>query len=181
VGELKKQIVINMEKEVFKGNVLDIGYKNTGIIYNVYKHLNEDANIEYINGDDEKENIKKGEYDSCILLFSFSCILNNKSREVLLNDIYSYLKSDGILYIWDIDKGIGEIFRGIIKILVPDRKIMNIKINNFNVLKDSSVNNAQKLLEKKFKLLTSITSDKIYSIKAIKKELKNEVENQVEG
>ena len=47
-----------MEKEVFKGNVLDIGYKNTGIIYNVYKHLNEETNIEYINGDDEKENIK---------------------------------------------------------------------------------------------------------------------------
>ena len=170
-----------MEKEIFKGNVLDIGYKNTGIIYNVYKHLNEDANIEYINGNDEKGNIKKGEYDSCILLFSFSCILSNKSREELLNDIYSYLKRDGLLYIWDIDKGIGKIFRGIIKILVPDRKIMKLKINNFNILKNSSSNNAQKLVQKKFKLLTSITSDKIYSIKAIKKELNNEVEKQMEG
>jgi len=166
---LKKQIVINMEKEIFRGNVLDIGYKNTGIIYNVYKHLNENANIEYINGNDEKGNIKKGEYDSCILLFSFSCILSNNSREALLNDIYSYLKKDGLLYIWDIDKGLGEIFRGIIKIIVPDRKIMKLKINNFNILKDSSSKNAQKLVEKRFKLLTSITSDKIYSIKAIKK------------
>lgn len=164
-----------MEKEMFKGNVLDIGYKNTGIVYNVYKHLNEEANIEYINGNDEKGNIKKGEYDSCILLFSFSCMLNNKAKEVLLDDIYSYLKKDGLLYIWDIDKGFGEIFNGTIKILVPDRKIMKLKINNYNVLKNSSSNNAQKLIEKKFKLLTSITSDKIYSIKAIKKEQKNEL------
>lgn len=166
-----------MEKEVFIGNVLDIGYKNTGIIYNVYRHFNEDSNIEYINGNDEKENIKKGDYDSCILLFSFSCILKDSLREALLNDIYSYLKQDGLLYIWDINKGIGEIFRGIIKILVPDRKIMQLKINDFNILKDSSFNNTKRLVEKRFKLLTSKTSEGIYFIKAVKQDLKDETEN----
>jgi hypothetical protein len=178
---LKKEIFINMEKEVFVGNVLDIGYKNSGIIYNVYKHFNENTNVEYINGNNEKENIKKGDYDSCILLFSFSCISNDKSKEALLNDIFSYLKEDGLLYIWDINKDIGQIFRGIIKILVPDRKVMQLKINNLNILKNSSFNNAQKLIKKRFKLLTSKTSDGIYFIKAVKNELKDEIENEAKG
>ncbi|MDU7252170.1 MAG: class I SAM-dependent methyltransferase, partial [Clostridium sp.] len=31
------EIVINMENEIFRGNLLDVGTDNYGIIYNIYK------------------------------------------------------------------------------------------------------------------------------------------------
>ncbi len=73
-----KEIVINMENEIFRGNLLDVGTDNYGIIYNIYKQYNEDSNLQYINGAEEKENIKEGYYDNCILLFSFSNIFFKK-------------------------------------------------------------------------------------------------------
>lgn len=93
-----------MENEIFRGNLLDVGTDNYGIIYNIYKQYNEDSNLEYINGAEEKENIKEGYYDNCILLFSFSNIFFKKNRMSLIRDIYRYLKEGGNVYIWDIDK-----------------------------------------------------------------------------
>lgn len=48
-----------MENEIFRGNLLDVGTDNYGIIYNIYKQYNEDSNLEYINGAEEKESIKR--------------------------------------------------------------------------------------------------------------------------
>lgn len=97
-----------MENEIFRGNLLDVGTDNYGIIYNIYKQYNEDSNLEYINGAEEKESIKEGYYDNCILLFSFSNIFF-KNRMNLIQEIYKYLKKGGNVYIWDIDKNKGNL------------------------------------------------------------------------
>lgn len=68
--KLSKDIFINMEKEIFKGNLLDIGMDNQGIIYNIYKEFNDNVNVEYVSGKEEGKNIKEDYYDNCILLFS---------------------------------------------------------------------------------------------------------------
>lgn len=67
--KLSKDIFINMEKEIFKGNLLDIGMDNQGIIYNIYKEFNDNVNVEYVSGKEEGKNIKEDYYDNCILLF----------------------------------------------------------------------------------------------------------------
>ncbi|NEZ92507.1 class I SAM-dependent methyltransferase [Clostridium botulinum] len=164
-----KEIVINMENEIFRGNLLDVGTDNYGIIYNIYKQYNEDSNLEYINGAEEKENIKEGYYDNCILLFSFSNIFFKKNRMNLIQDIYKYLKERGNVYIWDIDKKIKETFNGKIKILLPGEKVKNISIKDLNVLKDSSIDTTIKLLDPYFEIKDLKSSDGVYYIKGKKK------------
>ncbi|AVQ37268.1 hypothetical protein C7M56_00720 [Clostridium botulinum] len=163
------EIVINMENEIFRGNLLDVGTDNYGIIYNIYKQYNEDSNLEYINGAEEKENIKEGYYDNCILLFSFSNIFFKKNRMSLIRDIYRYLKEGGNVYIWDIDKKLKETFNGKIKILLPGEKVKNISIKDLNLLKDSSIDTTIKLLDAYFEIKDLKSSDGVYYIKGKKK------------
>lgn len=164
-----KETFINMEHEIFRGNLLDIGTDNYGIIYNIYKEYDKDSNLEYINGEEEKENIKEGYYDNCILLFSFSNIFFKKKRLSLIRDIYKYLKEDGFVYIWDIDKKAKETFNGKIKILLPGEKVKDIYIKDLNILKDSSLDTTVKLLESYFEIKDLKSSDSVYYIKGKKK------------
>ncbi len=173
-----KEIVINMENEIFRGNLLDIGTDNYGIIYNIYKQYNEDSNLQYINGADEKENIKLGYYNNCILLFSFSNIFFKKNRVNLIREIYKYLKEDGNIYIWDIDKKIRETFNGEIKILLPGEKVKNISIKDLNVLKDSSLDATVKVLEPYFEIKDLKSSDGVYYIKGKKKTSTNSKDDE---
>ncbi|NEZ45919.1 class I SAM-dependent methyltransferase [Clostridium niameyense] len=163
-----KEIFINMEKEIFRGNLLDIGRDNYGIIYNIYKKYNDDINLEYVTGEQEKENIKENYYDNCILLFSFSNIFLKKNKTKILEDIYKFLKKDGCIYIWDIDKGINKTFNSKVKIVIPDGKIKEIFIKDLNLFKDSSSDTCVKLLETYFKMEEFKKSDGIYYIKARK-------------
>lgn len=172
------EIVINMENEIFRGNLLDVGTDNYGIIYNIYKQYNEDSNLEYINGAEEKENIKEGYYDNCILLFSFSNIFFKKNRMSLIRDIYRYLKEGGNVYIWDIDKKLKETFNGKIKILLPGEKVKNISIKDLNLLKDSSIDTTIKLLDSYFEIKDLKSSDGVYYIKGKKKINTNTKENE---
>ena len=41
--QMKKEVFINLEKEIFKGNILDIGFSNHGIIYNISKQYIDDS------------------------------------------------------------------------------------------------------------------------------------------
>lgn len=172
---MRNTVFINMEKEVFRGNVLDIGLENYGIVYNIYKQYNDNVNVEYISGKEEQENIKEEFYDSCILLFSFSSIWLKTNKKKFIKDIYRYLSKDGLLYIWDIDKGYRKVFNSIVKILVPERKLKEIKLRDLNVFKDNSKENTIKLLEDYFDILDLKTSDGIYYIKARKKLLKQKI------
>ncbi|MBV7273245.1 class I SAM-dependent methyltransferase [Clostridiaceae bacterium UIB06] len=176
---MKKNIFISMEREIFRGNILDIGMENQGIFYNIYKKYNDDINVEYISGKEGKKNIHENFYDSCILFFSLNSIwLKNRKRD-LIKDIYKYLNKDGIIYIWDIDKGYGKIFNGHIKIVIPGSKIKHMDIKELNILKDISKENTITLLENYFDILDSKSSDGIYYIKARKKLMLSNVNNGV--
>lgn len=166
-----KEIFINLEKEVFRGNVLDVGLDNYGIVYNIYKQYYDDVNVEYISGKEEKGSLKEGFYDSCILFFSFSSIWFRINRRKFIKDIYRYLNKDGLLYIWDIDKGYTKIFNATVKIVIPERKLRQIKLRDLNILKDTSKVNTIKMLKKCFDIIDVKSSDGIYYIKAKKKAL----------
>lgn len=164
----KKNIFINMQQEVFTGNVLDIGADNYGIIYNLYKKYNEEASIEYVHGKEEKKFIEKGNYDSCIMLFSLSNIWLKLNKKGFFKDISEYLKENGILHIWDINKGYSKIFNAKIKVLLSDKTIKEINVSDFNVFKDNSMEAVVKILEKYFKIIDLKSSDNIYYIKCQK-------------
>jgi len=159
---LKKEAFINLEKEIFKGDLLDIGLSNHGIIYNIYKQYNDDSSVEYIEGKEEKIRIEEGVYDTCALFLTLSDIKLTHSKNKLIQDIYKFLKEDGLLYIWDIDKGFAKIFNSRIKIVLPDKSTKPIYIRDLNIFKNSSKENTMKILEPYFEILTLKNSDNIY-------------------
>lgn len=166
---MKKDIFINMEREIFRGNILDIGLENHGIFYNIYKQYNDDVNVEYLSGKEGKEKISEDFYDSCILFFSFSSIWLKKRKKDFIADIYRYLNKDGILHIWDVDKGYGKLFNGRLKVVIPESRMRQINVKELNIFKNTSKENTIKLLEGYFDILDSKSSDGIYYIKAKKK------------
>ena len=160
---MKKEVFINLEKEIFKGNLLDIGFSNYGIIYNIYKqNTDESCSVNYIEGKQEKIEIEEGLYDLCALFFTLSDIQFTQSKRKLIQDIYKFLKEDGLLYIWDIDKGFAKIFNSKIKIILPDKKTKQINLRDLNLFKNSSKENTMKILQPYFKILTLKNSDNIY-------------------
>lgn len=176
----KQEIFINMEQEIFKGNLLDIGNDNYGIIYSLYKQYNEDNNLDYIYGREKKKKIEQEFYDNCVMLFSLSSIWTKYNKKHMFKEINKYLKEDGTIHIWDIDKGYGKLFNAKIKILLPNRKIKTIEIKDYNILKDTSKENLIKLLQHYFEIIDLRASDNIYYIKGRKKG-RNKDESIIDG
>ena len=160
---MKREVFINLEKEIFKGNLLDIGFSNQGIIYNICKQYIDDRScIEYVEGKKDKLKIKEGSYDTCVLFFTLSGIKLTESKKRLVKDIYKFLKEDGLLYIWDIDKGFLKTFNSKINILLPDKSTKTINLRDLNIFKNSNKENTMKILKPYFKITTLKSSDNIY-------------------
>lgn len=159
---MKKEVFISLEKEIFKGNLLDIGFSNHGIIYNIYKQYNDDSSIEYLEGKEEKIRIEGGQYDVCAMFLALSDMKFTLSKKKLIKDIYKFLKDDGLLYIWDIDKGFVKAFNSTIKVVLPDKSTKQVFLRDFNIFKNSSKENTMKIIQPYFEILTLKNSDNIY-------------------
>ena len=166
---MKNYILINLEKENIQGNVLDIGCSNYGIIYNLFKNGCDEISVDYVSGREEKNKIEKEFYDSCIIFFSLSNIWLKYNRKKVLYDITKNIKPDGLLYIWDTDKKYGKMFNGTLKVILPGKEFKNIKINDRNILKDTSFSSTKKMFEKYFEIVDYKCSDNIYFIKGKKR------------
>ena len=178
---MKKEAFINLEKHIFNGNLLDIGFSNHGIIYNIYKQYTDDySNVDYIEGNEEKRGIQEDSYDSWALFFTLSDIRFAYSRDKLVQDIYRFLKNDGLLYIWDMDKGFVKIFNSKIKIMLPDKSTKQICLKDLNIFKNSSKEQTMKVLQPYFEVLTLKNSDDIYYM-VCKKKGKSKDESIVSG
>ncbi|MCY6370847.1 class I SAM-dependent methyltransferase [Clostridium ganghwense] len=166
---MREEILINLQNERFSGNILDIGFYNHGIVYNIYKLNNKDFKIEYINGNDSISNVEESCYDSCVMFLSFSSIMFKIRRKALLEEINKYLKVDGYIYIWDIEKSYGKIFDNKIKVLMPHRKIKELYIKDYNIFKETSQKSTLELFRIYFDIIYSKSLNNIYCIKAQKK------------
>lgn len=177
---MNKSIYVVLSEEIFQGNLLDIGMENYGIMYDAYKQFNDEISIDYINSKEESS-IREDYYDKCILLFSFSKIKLRKNKFKLIREIHRYLKVGGSLYIWDIDKGYNEIYNFSVKIETPNKKLKEINIRDFNILKDSSIINTMKLLDCNFEVIDFNTKDRLYYIKANKIEREKDRDESCAG
>lgn len=169
IETIEGEILINLENERFKGNVLDVGLSNYGIAYNIYKLSNKEFNVEYINGNDNNTNVEENYYDSCVMFLAFSSIMFKIRKKILVEEVFKYLKEDGYIYIWDIEKKYGKIFNGKIKVLMPDGKVKELEIKDYNIFKESSHKSTLELLSQYFDIIYSKNLNNIYYIKAHKK------------
>lgn len=166
---MMKEIFINMEKEVFTGDVLDIGFQDYGIVYNLLKKDNDISAIEYINSREDKTNLQESIYDNCVMLFSLSSIWLSHDKKKLLKDANLYLKDEGFVHIWDIDKGFRNTYNANIKVVLPGRKIREIRIRDFNIFKNCSKENTLRLVSQYFHVVDFKAVNNIYYIKGKKK------------
>ena len=164
-----KEALIDLREENIVGNILDIGGNNYGVIYNISKKNNEDIEVDYIDGNKDTIIIEENYYDCCTLFFTLNTILLKKSKRYLIHNIYKYLKEDGTIYIWDIEKRYNKTASLKIKILLTDNNIKEIKIKDYNIFKDNSKESNLKLLNDYFIVEKTLEKDGLYFIKAKKR------------
>lgn len=159
-------LFINMRDIELKGNTLDVGNDNHGIIYNIIKE-DDELSVDYYSED--LNNVYKNFYDNGVTFFSLSQLKTKSECDMVLREIWENLKADGLLYIWDREKKVKEIIRDNINVLMPDGTTKKFKYSNINPLTEFTIFNFQETLEKYFKIQEGIICDKIIYIKAKKR------------
>jgi hypothetical protein len=157
-------VFISLEKEIFRGNILDVGMDNSGIIYNVYKYYDEDLDVDYLEGKEDNEILKSEYYDACILFFSLHNIFNLNKKKKLINNISQCLRENGYMYIWDVDKKPLKSLKTNVKVSLPDKSLKNLKVSCSNPFTNNSKEKIMNMVKDSFEVLDAKHSDDIFSI-----------------
>lgn len=164
-----KSIFLNLEKEVFRGNLLDITCDGRGIIYNANKYYDSSIEIDYLESSLQENHDNIG-YDSCVMFFSLHNYFTNGSKKELFRNLYNMLNKRGYIYIWDINKELFKHWSGDIKVLLPDKSIVDFKIKNLNYFEDSTPDKVINCLSEYFQVTEKVQSDNCFKIVARRKD-----------
>lgn len=177
-----KTIIINLEKVNINGDVLDVGEKNLGIIYNLTKEAQEEMSLDYVNNETKLE-LKNNTYDACTFFFELNKIWTNIEKERVIKEVYKYIKSEGEILIWDVNKERGKVFNNKIKVILPKGNIKEFAFKNLNVLTSSNIDETKKILEKYFNIEETKAWEDIFFIrgKKLNTNVKEEETNKDEG
>jgi len=165
-----KTLVINMHDVYIKGDILDVAKGNIGIIYNISKETEEELSIDYIDADN-KNILRRSEYDACTFFFNINSIWGIKKRESLFKEVCTYLKETGEIYIWDINKERGNFIDNKVEVVLPRNKVKSIVLKNYNPLITCSFEEVKKILEKYYEIVETKMWEDIFFIKGIKKKV----------
>ena len=165
-----KTLVINMHDVYIKGDILDVAKGNIGIIYNISKETEEELSIDYIDADN-KNILRRREYDACTFFFNINSIWGIKKRESLFKEVYTYLKETGEIYIWDINKERGNFIDNKVEVVLPRNKVKSIVLKNYNPLITCSFEEVKKILEKYYEIVETKMWEDVFFIKGIKKKV----------
>lgn len=164
-----ENVFLSLEKEVFKGNVLDITCDKRSIIYNVNKYYDSAIEIDYL----EKELTEKeldNKYDSCVLFFSLKDYTTQLSKKQLFKTLSGMLNKRGYIYIWDINKEQMKTWIGNIKVGLPDKSMVNVEIKNLNLFEDNSAETVLECIKEYFEVVENIESNNCFKIVAKRKD-----------
>lgn len=173
-----KTLVINLEDISLQGDILDVGERNFGIIYNISKEVEDELSLDYVSSDTKVE-LKSRKYDACTFFFDLNKIWTSLEKEKLIKEISSYVKDDGKIFIWDINKERGRVFNNKIKVILPNGKIKEFTFKNLNILLSSNIEEIKKILEKYFEIEETKAWEDVFFIKG--KKVKAEEKLTYEG
>ncbi|WP_455797674.1 hypothetical protein [Clostridium butyricum] len=177
-----KTIIINLEKVNISGDVLDVGEKNLGIIYNLTKEAQEEMSLDYVNSE-SKIQLKNREYDACTFFFELNKVWTSIEKEKIIKEVYKYIKLGGEILIWDINKERGKVINNKIKVILPKSNIKEFNFKNLNVITSSNIEETKKILEKYFNIEETKAWEDIFFLRGKKLEtnVKEEEKNENEG
>jgi hypothetical protein len=173
-----KTLVINLEDVIFQGDILDVGEKNLGIIYNISKEAKDEISLDYVSSD-SKVDLKDRKYDACTFFFELNKIWTSLEKERLIREISSYIKESGEIFIWDINKERGKIFNNKIKVILQNEKVKEFTFKNLNILLNSNIEEIKKILEKYFEIEETKEWEDVFFIRGKKLKTKAEVEENI--
>lgn len=159
--------MLNFEDIKIEGNILDVACESLGIINSILEEAKSEIAVDYVEKEEESM-LQNSKYDACTFFFNLNTLWNINKREKLINEISDYLEKDGSIYIWDINKNIGELVDSKLKVLLPKGDIREYRIKNNNLFSSSSFEETKKILEKTFKIEETKVWEDIYFIKGIK-------------
>jgi hypothetical protein len=167
-----KTLVIDLEDVCLQGDILDVGEKNLGIIYNISKDAEEELSLDYVDNN-SKINLKSRKYDACTFFFDLNKIWTSFEKERLIKEMSSYIKDSGEIFIWDINKERGKVFNNKIKVILPKGRVKEFTFKNLNILLSSNIEEIKKILVKYFKIEEVKAWEDVFFVRGTK--LKTEV------
>lgn len=161
-----KTIILNLSGVKLSGDVLDVG-ESYGVIYNISKDAIDEVSIDLLEGDiDEKKIIQK--YDTCTIFFYLSNLWMESSRADLIKEVNKLIKVGGEIYIWDINKEMGEISNNKVMTVLPSGKIKEFEFKNLNPISKSNIDDTKKLLSDTYSIKEEKLWEDIFFIKGEK-------------
>ena len=151
-----KTIILNLSGVKLLGDVLDVG-ESYGVIYNISKDTIDEVCVDLLEGSIDEKSIQ-GEYDVCTIFFYLSNLWRESARVQLINEVSKLIKVGGEIYIWDINKEMGEVSNNKVMAVLPSGKIKEIEFKNLNPISTSNIDNAKKMLENMY----SIKEEKLW-------------------
>lgn len=140
-----KTIILNLSDIKLKGDVLDVG-ESYGVIYNISKDAIDEISVDLLEGSINEKNTY-GEYDTCTVFFYLSSLWRDYSRVNLIKEVSKLVKVGGEIYIWDINKEIGEVFNNKVMAVLPSGKAKEFEFKNLNPISKSNIDDTRKMLE----------------------------------
>jgi hypothetical protein len=162
-----KTLVIDLEDITLTGDILDVGEKNLGIIYNISKDAKEELSLDYVSSETKVE-LKDRKYDACTFFFELNKMWTSLEKEKLIREVSSYLNEFGEIFIWDINKERGKVFNNKVKVILPNGKVKEVIFKNLNILLSSNIEEIKKILEKYFKIEETKVWEDVFFIKGKK-------------
>ena len=151
-----KTIILNLSGVKLLGDLLDVG-ESYGVIYNISKDTIDEVCVDLLEGSIDEKGIQ-GEYDVCTIFFYLSNLWRESARVQLINEVSKLIKVGGEIYIWDINKEMGEVSNNKVMAVLPSGKIKEFEFKNLNPISTSNIDNTKKMLENMY----SIKEEKLW-------------------
>ena len=87
-----------------------------------------------------------GGYDTCTVFFYLSSIWRESSKFNLIREASKLVKVGGEIYIWDINKEIGEVSNNKVMAVLPSGKTKEFEFKNLNPISKSNIDDTKKML-----------------------------------
>lgn len=166
--ETKEYVKIDMRNLQIKGDVIDIGVKNYGIIYKMCKETFDEVALDYVIGE-EKNLIEKGQYDTAILFFTLNTLPNNIKRKMLIKEAYNYIREDGEILLWDAKKSFGKSVNLEVDVLFNNCEFERVNIRNMNPTVKLDFLKVKRLISSYFEIVDEKEGKSIFFIRARRK------------
>lgn len=161
-----KTIILNLSGVKLLGDVLDVG-ESYGVIYNISKDTIDEVCVDLLEGSIDEKGIQ-GEYDVCTIFFYLSNLWRESARVQLINEVSKLIKVGGEIYIWDINKEMGEVSNNKVMAVLPSGKIKEFEFKNLNPISTSNIDNTKKMLENMYSIKEEKLWEDIFFIKGEK-------------